>query len=145
MLVLLFEATLNVSNKFVDGNTDLSDTSDLNKIFSLRSDDDWRQLWHSEKHKRCYQDLINHMEWVCDKDIYKLRRKRDLIEVETFTNEPFLSAKEATNMFGILRYKKSNNRRLNKRGIIDECCNGSDGCSWEEYAEYCPANGRLRT
>ncbi|CAG2165757.1 unnamed protein product [Oppiella nova] len=140
-----YEASHQMDNvkTFVDGNNDLSDSSNWNKIFSLRSDEDWRHIWHSEKHKRCYQDLIDHMEWVCDKDIYKLRKKRDLIEVETFTNGPFLLPKEANNMFGIFRFKKSNNKRIRKRGIIDECCNGSAGCSWEEYAEYCPANGRL--
>ena len=47
-------------------------------------------------------------------------------------------------MFGTLRIKKSSNRRISKRGIIDECCNGAAGCSWEEYAEYCPANRRNR-
>ncbi|CAG2123523.1 unnamed protein product, partial [Medioppia subpectinata] len=82
----------------VDGNNDLSDSPNWDKIFSLRSDEDWRHIWHSEKHKRCYQDLVDHMEWVCDKDIYKLRKKRDLIEVETFTNGPFLVPKEANNM-----------------------------------------------
>ena len=65
---------------WVEANDDMKDDQNWNTIFTLRSDDDWRQLWHSEKHKRCYQDLVNHMEWVCDKDIYKIRSKRHLIE-----------------------------------------------------------------
>jgi hypothetical protein len=151
-----------------NANSDLSDSTNWDQIFSLRNKDDWKQLWHKEKHRRCYQELLVHMEWVCDKDIYKLRRKRDLIEgrnweklnfvlltlksrllsipysVEPLNDETFLSSKKA-NMFGILRFKKANRRRQYKRGIIDECCQADAGCSWEEYAEYCPANRRIRT
>src|SRR5688572_14337546 len=47
------------------------------EIFTQRNDDEWRQLWHVEKHRRCYQDLENHMKWVCEKDIYKINKKRD--------------------------------------------------------------------
>lgn len=65
---------------FVVANDDMKEDHNWNNIFTLRTDDDWRQLWHTEKHKRCYQDLVDHMEWVCDKDIYKLRSKRHLIE-----------------------------------------------------------------
>ena len=60
----------------VFANNDMKESSNWNTIFSLRSDDDWRQLWHTEKHKRCYQDLVDHMEWVCDKDIYKLKHQK---------------------------------------------------------------------
>lgn len=45
-------------------------------IFHSRSDEDWRMLWHKEKHRRCQHQLVSHMELVCDKDIYKLARKR---------------------------------------------------------------------
>ena len=41
--------------------------------------------------------------------------------------------------------RRQQQRQRNKRGISDECCHGQDGCSWEEYAEYCPANVRLRS
>lgn len=45
-------------------------------IFHSRSADDWRQLWHRERHRRCRHDLLAHMELVCQKDIYKLNRRR---------------------------------------------------------------------
>ncbi len=81
---LLFCYLINVlllyGSQLSNANSDLSDSTDWNQIFSLRNDDDWKQLWHKEKHRRCYQQLILHMEWVCDKDIYKVRRKRNLIE-----------------------------------------------------------------
>jgi len=76
-LIVVLLISRNIS---VNANTDLSDPSNWDTIFSSRNDDDWRQLWHTEKHRRCYQDLLVHMEWVCDKDIYKLRNKRDIIE-----------------------------------------------------------------
>ncbi|OTF76034.1 hypothetical protein BLA29_007813, partial [Euroglyphus maynei] len=44
---------------------------------------------------------------------------------------------------GLMAVRQQQQR--NKRGISDECCHGLDGCSWEEYAEYCPANVRLRS
>lgn len=46
------------------------------EIFHSRSADDWRNLWHHERHRRCRHDLVAHMEFVCDKDIYKLNRRR---------------------------------------------------------------------
>jgi len=50
------------------------------EIFNVRNDDEWRQLWHVERHRRCYQDLENHMRWVCDKDIYKVNAKKSTPE-----------------------------------------------------------------
>lgn len=51
------------------------------EVFAARTEDDWRNLWHQEKHRRCQQQLVAHMELVCEKDIYKLtRRKRSLLE-----------------------------------------------------------------
>lgn len=62
----------------------------------------------------------------------------------------FISTREA-NRFGHTQvrsmlpgeHKRTSGLRR-KRGISDECCSGADGCSWEEYAEYCPANVRVR-
>lgn len=47
------------------------------EIFNLRNDEEWRALWHVERHRRCFQELENHMKWVCDKDIYKVAKKRN--------------------------------------------------------------------
>lgn len=56
--------------------------SEWDDIFQQRTDDDWRVLWHKEKHRRCQHQLLSHMELVCEKDIYKLarrkRKKRDI-------------------------------------------------------------------
>ncbi|GIY99478.1 hypothetical protein CEXT_274301 [Caerostris extrusa] len=32
-------------------------------VFKARSDDDWRTVWHTERHRRCYHDLLVHMDW----------------------------------------------------------------------------------
>lgn len=48
-----------------------------------RNDDDWARVWHVERHRRCYHELLSHMNWVCEKDIYKMRRrKRDAPSLE---------------------------------------------------------------
>ncbi|KAI1299390.1 putative insulin-like peptide 7 [Halotydeus destructor] len=122
-------------------------TADIwDEIFQLRSDDEWRNLWHVEKHRRCYQDLENHMRWVCDKDIYKMNKKqsRDHRQVKRNHEQlagPFLTKEEAYSLLGSGRAQ-----RRAKRGIMDECCHGvTTGCSWEEYAEYCQHHSRTRT
>lgn len=48
----------------------------------------------------------------------------------------FKNQRELSGLIGV--------RIREKRGISDECCHGHDGCSWEEYAEYCPLNVRIR-
>lgn len=47
---------------------------------------------------------------------------------------PWLSAKEVYSQ--MIR-----TRRGGGRGITHECCTRA-GCTWEEYAEYCPSNKR---
>lgn len=42
------------------------------------------------------------------------------------------------------RRKSLRRQRLGVRGIMDECCDVQAGCSWEEYAEYCPTSRRIR-
>ncbi|GBM28264.1 putative insulin-like peptide 7 [Araneus ventricosus] len=107
-------------------------------IFKARSDDDWRTVWHTERHRRCYHDLLIHMDWVCQKDIYAVKRKKKI-------SEPFMDDQQAHRFLGRRRKRSAAHHALVKRGIIDECCHGSAGCSWEEYAEYCPANSRVRS
>lgn len=53
-------------------------------------------------------------------------------------------AKNLGNPLMLSGTKRSSRIERDKRGISDECCSGTDGCSWEEYAEYCPANVRVR-
>ncbi|XP_053209902.1 probable insulin-like peptide 7 [Panonychus citri] len=129
--------------------TSPSDLTTWETVFQDRSDDDWRALWHTERHRRCYQELESHMRWVCNKDIYKVKKSdseaeshnrvpRGLLEDNPF--DAFISKESALNLLG---QTVSSVRR--KRGIIDECCHGANGCSWEEYAEYCTHNNRIRT
>ncbi|GFV57793.1 hypothetical protein TNCV_3071721 [Trichonephila clavipes] len=60
-------------------------------IFKARSDDDWRTVWHTERHRRCYHDLLVHMDWVCQKDIYAVKRKKKIAAV------PFLCVNATEN------------------------------------------------
>lgn len=53
-------------------------------------------------------------------------------------NDLFVSPQRA---FNILAHNSISIRR--KRGIVEECCH-TNGCSWEEYAEYCTHNNRMR-
>ncbi|XP_074594980.1 insulin-like peptide 7 [Brevipalpus obovatus] len=125
--------------------TPTTDLTAWENIFNTRSDDDWRAVWHSERHRRCYQELENHMIWVCRKDIYKVKKseKENIRPVRSSDNQlenAFVSREDAYNILG-----QSLGSRRKKRGIIDECCHGTNGCSWEEYAEYCTHNNRMRT
>ncbi|XP_015785150.1 probable insulin-like peptide 7 [Tetranychus urticae] len=131
--------------------TSPNDLTTWENIFQDRSDDEWRALWHTERHRRCYQELESHMKWVCNKDIYKVKKSDSEIEtVSSPHREPrgifegrhydaFISKERALNLLG---QTATSVRR--KRGIIDECCHGANGCSWEEYAEYCTHNNRIR-
>ncbi|RWS15321.1 putative insulin-like peptide 7 [Dinothrombium tinctorium] len=134
-LILVEKSLVGVSNA-------PSDVDVWNNIFNERSDEEWRSLWHTERYRRCYRELESHMKWVCSKDIYKVNKRRNgrlnANKEGEKTTSPFISMQRAHNMFS----EKPFLRR--KRGIIDECCHGPDGCSWEEYAEYCTHNNRVR-
>lgn len=60
--------------------TSPNDLTTWENIFQDRSDDEWRALWHTERHRRCYQELESHMKWVCNKDIYKVKKSDSEIE-----------------------------------------------------------------
>nr|BBI47311.1 insulin-like peptide 4 [Gnatocerus cornutus] len=127
---------------------DVSDTTrsdnDLELVFRDRSQSDWEEAWHKEKYTRCRETLIRHLYWACEKDIYRLTRRS---EPNTYTNYvqnydyeedfPWLAPKKAKKL---LRFKRGLNRRSGS-SITAECCKSS-GCTWEEYAEYCPTNKR---
>ncbi|GAB6024205.1 hypothetical protein CHUAL_008905 [Chamberlinius hualienensis] len=74
------------------------------------------------------------METVCSNDIYKVARR---------SRQPQQITDSVDNSFEELM-KRGGQLRRAKRGIMDECCS-DHGCSWEEYAEYCPTNRRVRT
>lgn len=97
---------------------------------------------------------MSHLDWACEKDIYKLTRRTEgqgapaadeekvaggsnrngLPSVrKKAANYPWLSPREVAQQ--MLR------TRRNGKGITNECCTRR-GCTWEEYAEYCPNNKR---
>lgn len=51
---------------------------------------------------------------------------------------PWIDHADAVTM---LRTRRSR-RRINDGSITSECCTRV-GCTWEEYAEYCPTNKRI--
>lgn len=224
LLPSVIGAKVGSSKRRITGSNGGKTLAEWDDIFQQRTDGDWRDLWHKERHRRCQHQLLSHMEVVCEKDIYKLarrrRKKRDLagsegselgpedsqqedfdggvatyvllgtdsdlgsrsltgssmVNMTTLSmkqndlpKHPLFSTYKEANLFGRRQLLKTRKRQLNsginnvsgnlvaveakrssrleraKRGISDECCSGTDGCSWEEYAEYCPANVRIRT
>nr|CAD7404174.1 unnamed protein product [Timema cristinae] len=110
------------------------------------SDAEWENVWHNERHTRCRANLLKHLYWACEKDIYRLSRRNDQHSHVVLSpyppGSPFVSVVEAR---VFLRSRRDRKRRSAAGGsITDECCQASGGCTWEEYAEYCPANKRLR-
>ncbi|KDR22481.1 probable insulin-like peptide 7 isoform X2 [Zootermopsis nevadensis] len=122
---------------------------ELEEMFKARSDDDWLNVWHQEHHTRCQETLLRHLYWACEKDIYRLSRRNDnqdqgieFLQGKSDPRYPFLSVVEAR---VFLRDRRRQQRRRGSgASITDECCLNTAGCTWEEYAEYCPANKRLR-
>ncbi|XP_019870236.2 probable insulin-like peptide 7 [Aethina tumida] len=114
---------------------------ELDLIFRDRSKTDWQNAWHKEKHARCRERLIGHLYWACEKDIYKLTRRTDPTFKNYFMesdelNYPWLIPSKAKSL---LQFKRGIKR--SGSSITSECCM-STGCTWEEYAEYCPNNKR---
>ncbi|XP_023702681.1 probable insulin-like peptide 7 [Cryptotermes secundus] len=131
---------------------ELSNSTNMEKeqeeMFEARSDDDWLHAWHQERHARCQEALLRHLYWACEKDIYRLSRRNDfqdqqhdLLLDKNDPKYPFLSVVEAR---VFLRDRRLQRRRGPSPSITEECCLNRAGCTWEEYAEYCPANKRLR-
>ncbi|XP_060524822.1 probable insulin-like peptide 7 [Cylas formicarius] len=117
--------------------------NDLELIFRQRTHSDWQNAWHKEKYTRCRETLIKHLYWACEKDIYRLTRRTDpnlnnYYEMDD-AQFPWLPRNKAKRL---LRFKRGINRRSSS--ITNECCKSS-GCTWEEYAEYCPTNKRYTT
>ena len=79
LLILVFNIELSCSRTVHRRRIGPADEKSLNEwddIFNQRADDDWRVVWHKEKHRRCQHQLLTHMELVCEKDIYKTARRR---------------------------------------------------------------------
>ncbi|XP_073829638.1 insulin-like peptide 7 [Musca autumnalis] len=117
-----------------------TDTETLELLFKQRSQQDWENVWHSESHSRCRDKLLRHMYWACENDIYRLTRRSD-----TQTNESIVKRRHRTPMTKWftpdIAYSFLRTRRSRDPSITSECCTRT-GCTWEEYAEYCPSNKR---
>lgn len=49
----------------------------------FRTESDWQQHWHHESYSKCRNNLVRHLYWACEKDIYKMtRRSRDYTVAE---------------------------------------------------------------
>ncbi|KAM7347479.1 insulin-like peptide 7 [Cochliomyia hominivorax] len=113
----------------------------LELLFRQRSNSDWQDVWHNEAHSRCRDKLVRHLYWACEKDIYRLTRRNRKRTDESINKRSkphsFLSMWLEPNIAQtFLR-----TRRSSSHSITTECCSKT-GCTWEEYAEYCPSNKR---
>lgn len=127
-----------------EGSLDRDDA--LETLFNERSKTDWEKVWHHESHSRCREKLIRHLYWACEKDIYRLSRRNGFKQDEniqkrsgpkiSMENYPWTSSEDAHQ---VLRFRRSDRPT---GSITSECCTRV-GCTWEEYAEYCPSNKRL--
>ncbi|KAL3279470.1 hypothetical protein HHI36_016980 [Cryptolaemus montrouzieri] len=108
-------------------------------VKEMKSHSDWREAWHKEKYVRCRETLIKHLYWACENDIYRITRRRASKRFSDHFGDvkfPWINEKKAKRF---LRSRRTINRRTGS--ITSECCKSS-GCTWEEYAEYCPTNKR---
>lgn len=137
---------------FTDANVGARGEDALESLFVSRSADDWAKVWHTENHSRCRERLIRHLYWACEKDIYRLTRRNGGIKSDEVMTKrsgasgtsdergmleyPWMSSEEAHAMLRTRRNEKATG------SITQECCTRV-GCTWEEYAEYCPSNKRL--
>uniref|UniRef100_A0A8D8KD92 Probable insulin-like peptide 7 n=1 Tax=Culex pipiens TaxID=7175 RepID=A0A8D8KD92_CULPI len=136
--------------------------------FRQRTRADWEKVWHQESHSRCHDSLIRHMYWACGKDIYRIsRRNNGLAEAEQQQMEMLAAAEAAAGGTSVgkranellppmlsrwtisaeqaqsfLRTRRTGSKRRSGGSITQECCTRV-GCTWEEYAEYCPSNKRI--
>uniref|UniRef100_A0AAG5CPD1 Insulin-like domain-containing protein n=1 Tax=Anopheles atroparvus TaxID=41427 RepID=A0AAG5CPD1_ANOAO len=136
----------------------------LEVTFSERTRADWEKVWHQESHSRCREKLIRHLYWACEKDIYRISRRSgssgadgmvekraDRVDAGTNALEALPARPQVVVSFPWaidrdVAYRFLRTRRTGKRrsggSITAECCTRT-GCTWEEYAEYCPSNKRL--
>ncbi|XP_053669475.1 probable insulin-like peptide 7 [Anopheles marshallii] len=130
----------------------------LEVTFSERTRADWEKVWHQESHSRCRAKLIRHLYWACEKDIYRISRRsgddglsggmtkrsaarQTYVEDDAQQTVPFPWAIDREVAYAFLRTRR-NGKRRSGGSITAECCTRT-GCTWEEYAEYCPSNKRL--
>ncbi|XP_037938683.1 probable insulin-like peptide 7 [Teleopsis dalmanni] len=114
----------------------------LELILRERTQSDWQNVWHRETHSRCREKLVQQLYWACEKDIYRLTRRNRNNNGETVSKrgQPFYSLHWLYGNYSDNLMVRT--RRIEKdQSITNECCTKA-GCTWEEYAEYCPTNKR---
>ncbi|KRK06044.1 uncharacterized protein Dyak_GE16307, isoform B [Drosophila yakuba] len=128
----------------------------LEMLFRERSQSDWENVWHQETHSRCRDKLVRQLYWACEKDIYRLTRRN---KKRTGNDEAWIK-RSTTDLTGIMTpsalpadgstwlhvnyanmFLRSRRADGHTPSISNECCT-KVGCTWEEYAEYCPSNKR---
>ncbi|KAH8387911.1 hypothetical protein KR093_010299 [Drosophila rubida] len=115
----------------------------LELLFRERSQSDWENVWHQETHSRCRDKLVRQLYWACEKDIYRLTRRNrkrggnELLAKSAYNPGAAASTWLHVNYANMLL----RSRRSDAPSITNECCTRT-GCTWEEYAEYCPSNKR---
>ncbi|XP_014669779.1 PREDICTED: probable insulin-like peptide 7 [Priapulus caudatus] len=131
-------------------------------MFQARTESEWRSVWHVETYRRCWHQLRPHISIACKKDIYRITKRTSPVEQNStsslasriplmihkdgvFDINEVLTAKRA---HSFLRSRGTPTRRVarnrNRDNIVTECCVQDRGCTWEEYAEYCPTHKRTR-
>lgn len=144
----------------------------LTNLWDFSSQSDWEHVWHQEKHSRCRDKLVRQLYWACEKDIYRLTRRNrkragagnDLwlvgkgqenrkLQYQKYTYNPIFplylitlplaAPGSAASTWLHVNYANMllRSRRTDAPSITNECCT-KVGCTWEEYAEYCPSNKR---
>lgn len=61
----------------------------LETMFTQRSQTDWERIWHHESHSKCRDNLIKHLHWACEKDIYRLSRRNTINDDSVITEKRF--------------------------------------------------------
>lgn len=87
-----------------------------------------------------FPDSISHRQDIMSKP-ETLIQVIDIQETHLFPGPYGQPASEALQL---LRKASGGRRKRKELGIMDECCHQNDGCSWEEYAEYCDIGSRER-
>ncbi|XP_061393725.1 probable insulin-like peptide 7 [Musca vetustissima] len=123
------------------GNAARTDIEGLELLFRQRTPDDWQNVWHSESHSRCRDKLLRHMYWACEMDIYRLTRRGEFQTNEAIVKRSKVHSPMTKWFTPDIAHAFLRTRRTRDPSITSECCTKT-GCTWEEYAEYCPSNKR---
>ncbi|ESO84270.1 hypothetical protein LOTGIDRAFT_155605 [Lottia gigantea] len=116
--------------------------------FTQASPEDLLALWHTDCHRRCRSQLIEHVNIACIFDPYKIYRKKRSVDNQNDSNKTrnlFIDKSRATTFLATRDTgRKRKGHSIKKRGVMEECCYNKS-CSWEEYAEYCHSHNRRPT